>query len=81
MKLVANELRLRRYRFRKNVKTLAGSPDLVFTSDRLAVFIDGNFWHGYRFPRQHKIQPFWQEKIEANRRRDSRNVCRLKRAG
>src|ERR1039458_5988033 len=48
--LVARELRLRGYRFRRNVRTLAGSPDLVFAQHKLAVFIDGDFWHGFRYP-------------------------------
>lgn len=80
--LVARELRLRGYRFRKNVRTLAGSPDLVFSEHKLAVFIDGDFWHGFRYPRwRHKVQPFWRNKIETNRKRDQRNFRRLRRAG
>jgi DNA mismatch endonuclease (patch repair protein) len=80
--LVARELRLKGYRFHRNVKTLAGSPDLVFAKHRLAVFIDGDFWHGFRYPSwQHKMQPFWRNKIETNRKRDQRNFRRLRRAG
>src|SRR5580693_3374909 len=55
--LVRCQLRLRGVRFRRNVRALAGSPDLVFTKGKLAVFIDGDFWHGYRFPCwEHKLQ-------------------------
>jgi DNA mismatch endonuclease (patch repair protein) len=80
--IVAKELRLRGYRFSRNVKKLAGSPDLVFAKKRIAIFIDGDFWHGYRYPLwQHKIQPFWQNKIETNRRRDQRNFRCLRRQG
>ena len=80
--LVAHELRLRGYRFRRNVKALAGSPDLVFAQHRLAVFVDGDFWHGFRYPCwRHKMQPFWRQKIETNRKRDQRNFRRLRRAG
>ena len=80
--LVARELRLRGYRFRRNVRTLAGSPDLVFAQHKLAVFIDGDFWHGFRYPCwQNKITQFWKDKIEANRRRDQRNFRRLRRSG
>src|SRR5260370_3183528 len=80
--LVARELRLRGYRFRRNVTALAGSPDLVFAQDKLAVFIDGDFWHGFRYPCwRHKLQPFWRNKIETNRKRDQRNFRRLRRAG
>lgn len=80
--LVARELRLRGYRFRRNVRALAGSPDLVFAQDKLAVFIDGDFWHGFRYPCwRHRVQPFWRNKIETNRKRDQRNFRRLRRAG
>lgn len=69
-------------RFRRNVRALPGSPDLVFTREKLAIFIDGDFWHGYRYPRwAQRLQPFWRAKIEANRRRDQRNFRRLRRAG
>ena len=79
---VSRALRQRGFHFRKNVRELAGSPDLVFTRERLAVFIDGDFWHGFRYPCwRHKIQPFWREKIEANRRRDQRNFRSLRRDG
>jgi DNA mismatch endonuclease (patch repair protein) len=37
------------FRFTKHVRSLPGSPDLVFSRVRVAVFIDGDFWHGYRF--------------------------------
>jgi len=79
---VARGLRLRGYRFRRNVRALAGSPDLVFAQDKLAVFIDGDFWHGFRYPcwRQ-KVQPFWRNKIETNRKRDLRNFRILRRGG
>lgn len=81
-RLVGRELRRSGHRFQKNLKGLPGSPDLVFRRHRVAVFIDGDFWHGYRYPRwRHKLRPFWREKIEANRRRDQRNIRRLKRSG
>jgi len=69
-------------RFRKHVRAIPGSPDLVFIGPRVAVFIDGDFWHGYRFPAWSKnISPFWQSKIAGNRSRDQRNFRRLRRAG
>ena len=80
--LVAHHLRLSGIRFRRNVRTITGSPDLVFTKSKLAVFIDGDFWHGYRFPRwQHKLQPFWREKIHRNRSRDKSTFRKLRRSG
>lgn len=69
-------------RFKKNVKALAGSPDIVFMSARVAVFIDGDFWHGYRFPAwQYSVSDFWRKKIALNRQRDQRNFRRLRSMG
>ncbi|MFN2454863.1 MAG: hypothetical protein ABR577_11650 [Pyrinomonadaceae bacterium] len=54
--IVRSELHKRGYRFRKHVKSLPGSPDAVFPKEQIAVFIDGDFWHGYRFPAwEHKL--------------------------
>lgn len=64
-------------RYRLNYK-LEGKPDLVFVKYRLAVFVDGCFWHGcpehYKSPKTRA--EFWQEKIQRNRRRD-RHVNRV----
>jgi len=69
-------------RFRQHVATLPGRPDIVFAAQRLAVFIDGDFWHGYRFPTwSSSLSEFWRTKIEGNRRRDARNFRRLRSAG
>ncbi len=80
--LVRRGLHRRGLRFRKHVRALAGTPDLVFAAARVAVFIDGDFWHGYRFPSwRASMSPFWQEKIARNRARDRRNFARLRRGG
>lgn len=69
-------------RFRKHVGRLPGRPDAVFGKEKVAVFIDGDFWHGYQYPRwKNKLSPFWRTKIETNRRRDKRNFRRLRGAG
>jgi DNA mismatch endonuclease, patch repair protein len=79
---VSTALHARGFRYRKNVRTLPGRPDLVFFSQRVVVFIDGDFWHGYRFPGwRDSLSPFWQRKIERNRQRDTRNFRRLRRQG
>jgi DNA mismatch endonuclease, patch repair protein len=81
-KLVRSELHKQGYRFRKHVKGVPGTPDVVFMKKRIAVFIDGDFWHGYRLSAwEHNLQPFWSTKIRANRRRDLRNFRKLRRAG
>lgn len=79
---VRSALHRRGIRFRTHVRALPGRPDLVFPRQRVAVFIDGDFWHGFRFPVwQDRLPAFWQSKIATNRRRDRRNYQRLRRAG
>ena len=75
-------LHARGLRFRKHVRELPGTPDIVFTRARVVVFVDGDFWHGWRFPLwEHKLSPFWAEKIRRNRQRDRRNFAKLRRMG
>lgn len=65
------------YRYRKNVKSLPGKPDIVFRKFKLVVFIDGEFWHGYEWKsKKDKIKTnrdFWIPKIERNIQRDQYN--------
>ena len=65
--------------WRRNCK-IFGKPDFVFRRERVAVFVDGCFWHGCpvhgRMPKSNK--KFWREKIERNKRRD-RKVSRVLR--
>src|SRR5437588_10873309 len=80
--IVRSELHKRGYRFRKHVKSLPGSPDAVFPREKIAIFIDGDFWHGYRLPTwEHKLNDFWKQKIRANRKRDQKNFLKLRRMG
>lgn len=79
---VRSELHKRGLRFRKHVRDLPGRPDIVFSKARVAVFIDGDFWHGYRFSSwQHKVADFWKKKIAGNCERDARNRRRLRAMG
>lgn len=69
-------------RFRKHVRDLPGRPDAVFVRARVAVFVDGDFWHGYRFPQWSSTLPeYWRTKITRNRLRDRRNFAALRRRG
>jgi len=75
------------FRYRKNVKSLPGKPDLVFMSHRVAVFCDGDFWHGRnweglraKLSRGHNA-PYWVSKVETNRKRDLMNTERLQSEG
>ncbi|MFL6521714.1 MAG: very short patch repair endonuclease [Chthoniobacterales bacterium] len=60
-----------------------GNPDFVFRSQRIAIFVDGCFWHGC--PRCKRIaktnRRFWTEKIRRNRSRDRTNTARLRQKG
>lgn len=80
--MVRSELHKNGLRFRKHVRELPGKPDVVFSSAKVAVFIDGDFWHGYQF-RQWKasLSSFWREKISTNRKRDERNFAELRGLG
>lgn len=79
---IRSALHRRGLRFRKHVRELPGSPDVVFPRARVAVFVDGDFWHGYRFPAwEHKVTDFWRVKIRKNRERDRRNFRALRRMG
>lgn len=62
-------------RFKVNDRQLPGKPDVVFTRARIAVQVDGCFWHGCP---KHAITPksnteWWTSKILANQKRDRRN--------
>ena len=73
------------YRYRLNYKCLPGSPDIVITKYKIAVFVDGEFWHGQDWEnRKTKLKTnreYWIEKIEENMARDNRNDKLLKEAG
>lgn len=57
--------------WRCHVRTLPGKPDLAFTRWRIAVFVDGCFWHGHPdFFTPGKSGPYWDAKIERTRERD-----------
>jgi DNA mismatch endonuclease vsr len=72
--LLRRELWRRGLRYRKNVAGLTGKPDIVFMGKKIAVFCDGDFWHGYDWEnRKQDIKSrkeFWIPKIERNMQRD-----------
>jgi DNA mismatch endonuclease (patch repair protein) len=64
-------------------RSLPGRPDFVFPKERVAVFVDGCFWHGCP---AHYVEPksstsFWRAKIAGNRARDRRNTLALQQLG
>lgn len=65
--------------FEQHSPDLPGKPDFVFRQQKVAVFVDGDFWHGWRFPVwQHRLSPAWREKIAANRQRDAQTRRKLR---
>jgi DNA mismatch endonuclease (patch repair protein) len=58
-----------------------GRPDLAFIGKRIAVFVDGAFWHGHPDHYRGQSGPFWDAKIAANRERDARVNRELGEAG
>lgn len=62
---------------------IPGTPDFSFRRQKVAVFVDGCFWHGcprcFRLPKQNRA--FWRAKIEGNRKRDRSVNGRLRRRG
>ena len=74
-------------RFRKNLKSLAGKPDIVFSKYKIVVFCDGDFWHGREWESlSAKLERgtnsrYWLDKVRSNRERDDRNTSLLAQAG
>lgn len=72
-------------RYRIHAQELPGRPDIVIKKYRLAIFVDGEFWHGYRWQenkgRLKKNTGFWIPKIERNIQKDRINVQALRALG
>jgi DNA mismatch endonuclease (patch repair protein) len=66
------------YRYRLNVSKLKGKPDIVFNKYKVVVFVDGEFWHGYKWaekkPKIKANRKYWVKKIERNIERDLENT-------
>ena len=64
-------------RYRKNYSKLPGKPDIVITTKKIVIFIDGEFWHGFNWnDKKDKIKAnreYWIPKIERNMQRDKLN--------
>lgn len=73
------------YRYWLDYKKLPGSPDIAIQKYHVAVFVDGEFWHGYeweeRKPKLKRNRDYWIEKIEENMARDQRVDQQLRAIG
>jgi DNA mismatch endonuclease (patch repair protein) len=73
------------YRFRKNVKTLPGKPDIVLPKYRTVIFVHGCFWHRHEgckdatMPKSNKA--FWKKKFERNVSNDQKHARQLRKLG
>ena len=83
--LLRKELWSRGIRYRKNVKSVFGHPDIAFIGKKIAVFCDSEFWHGYDWEKaQNSIKTrreFWIPKIERNMQRDKEVTEKLESDG
>lgn len=72
--LLAKALWNRGHRYRKDNRSVFGRPDLTFKKYRIAIFVDGEFFHGYnwedRKTKIHSNRDYWIPKIERNMQRD-----------
>ena len=72
-------------RYRKNCKDIPGKPDIAIKKYKIAIFVNGCFWHGhencknFRLPKT-RIE-FWEQKIGQNKRRDEVKIEKLKADG
>ncbi len=70
--------------YRLNYKKAPGKPDIAFTSKKLAIFVNGCYWHrcpkcNYQLPKNNT--QFWEEKFQRNIDRDKRKNAELKAIG
>ena len=74
--LLAKALWKEGFRYRLNYKNLPGSPDIAITKYKIAIFVDGEFWHGYNWEEKKtklkRNKEYWIEKIGENIARDNR---------
>lgn len=81
--LLRSELFRRGLRFRVNHPALPGRPDIAFTRAKVAVFVDGCFWHGCplhgTLPKNNR--EWWRRKLKGNQDRDRRKDRQLQELG
>ena len=83
--MVRKYLFARGLRYRKNVKQLPGTPDIVFPKYKTAVFVNGCFWHGHKGCKYSHLPStnleYWEKKIADNLERDERKTRKLEKLG
>lgn len=83
--IVARYLFSQGFRYRRNVKSLPGTPDIVLKKYKTVVFVNGCFWHMHEgckyFVMPQSNVDFWKEKLTVNRNRDEKQQSALKELG
>lgn len=81
--IVRRYLYHRGYRYRKNVKGLPGTPDIVLKKYGVVIFVHGCFWHGHEVDKHIPVahHEYWEKKIAKNKERDLKNKQKLMRMG
>ena len=72
------------FRYRKNVRSLPGCPDIVLSKYKTVIFVNGCFWHKHdcsRFVWPSSNEDYWRAKISGNVRRDIKNHAELEMLG
>ena len=72
------------FRYRINVKSLSGTPDIVLSKYKTVIFVHGCFWHGHTCRAGHLTSSnldYWVTKIEKNIERDNRKINELEKLG
>lgn len=83
--LIRKELFAKGFRFRKNVASMPGKPDIILPKYKTVIFINGCFWHGHKNCKA-AILPksridYWSKKINSNIARDKKNIRLLRKLG
>lgn len=83
--LLRRKLWGKRIRFSRKESKLVEKPDIVLNKYKIAIFIDGEFWHGYKWDKKKKKiksnRRYWIPKIERNILRDKNNNKALRKNG
>lgn len=83
--IVAKFLFSRGFRYRRNVKNLPGTPDIVLKKYNTVIFVNGCFWHmhegckNFAWPKDN--EEFWRKKLLRNKERDAEKIGQLKKLG
>lgn len=80
--LVYRYLRKNNIYFQKHYRNAPGVPDITLPRKKIAIFIDGDFWHGHDYRRRKpQLTEYWLKKIQGNMTRDKKQIKELEDSG